>query len=64
MQVRDVVKRLKRDGWVHVRTTGSHRHYKHETKPGIVTVPGHPSDDLAPGTLKSIWKQAELEDQK
>jgi predicted RNA binding protein YcfA (HicA-like mRNA interferase family) len=64
MQVRDVIKRLERDGWVHVRTTGSHRHYKHEAKPGIVTVPGHPSDDLAPGTLKGIWKQAGLKDNR
>jgi predicted RNA binding protein YcfA (HicA-like mRNA interferase family) len=64
MQVRDVIKRLEKDGWVHVRTTGSHRHYKHGTKPGIVTVPGHPSDDVAPGTLKSIWTQAGLEKRK
>ena len=41
---------------------GSHRVFKHPTKPGIVVVPGHFSDEVAPGTLKSIWKQAQLED--
>jgi predicted RNA binding protein YcfA (HicA-like mRNA interferase family) len=32
------------------------------TKPGVVTVAGKPSDDLAPGTLKSILKQAGIEE--
>lgn len=34
--------------------------FKHSTKPGRVTVPGKPRDDLAPGTLNSILKQAGL----
>lgn len=48
------------DGWFLVATRGSHRQYKHPTKPGRVTVAGKPSDDLAPGTLNSILKQAAL----
>jgi hypothetical protein len=28
------------------------------TKPGLVTVPGQPGEELAPGTLSSILKQA------
>ena len=60
MKVRDVIKMIQEDGWYHVRTTGSHRHFKHEIKPGIVTIPGHPGDDVAPGTLNSIKKQAGL----
>jgi len=36
------------------------RQFKHPLKPGRVTVPGKPSDDLAPGTLNSIMKQAGL----
>jgi predicted RNA binding protein YcfA (HicA-like mRNA interferase family) len=39
---------------------GSHRQFKHSHKLGRVTVPGKPSDDLAPGTLNSILKQAGL----
>ena len=48
------------DGWYLKRTRGSHRQYVHDIKPGVVTVPGHPSDELAPGTLNSILKQAGL----
>lgn len=51
---------LQDDGWYLDRVKGSHRQYKHLTKPGVVTVAGKPSDDLAPGTLKSIFKQAGL----
>jgi predicted RNA binding protein YcfA (HicA-like mRNA interferase family) len=46
------------DGWYLAATRGSHRQFKHVSKPGRVTVPGKPSDDLAPGTLNSILKQA------
>ncbi|MDO8586254.1 MAG: type II toxin-antitoxin system HicA family toxin [Armatimonadota bacterium] len=43
------------------RTRGSHRVMKNDRKPGIVVVPDHMSDDVAPGTLKSIREQASLE---
>ena len=46
--------------WHLVRTRGSHRQFKHPGKAGLVTVPGHPSDEVAPGTLNSIFKQAGL----
>ncbi len=58
--VREMIRRIEQDGWIHVRTTGSHRHYKHPTKPGIVTIPGKPSDTLKPGTANSILRQAGL----
>lgn len=60
MKVRDVIKRLQTDGWVLVATKGSHRQYEHPIKPGKVTIPGHPNDDLAPKTLASILRQAGL----
>ena len=60
MKVRDVLKLLNDDGWYVVATEGSHRQYKHPTKSGRVTVPGKPNDDLPPGTLNSILKQAGL----
>ena len=60
MKVRDVVRMLQADGWFEARTRGSHRQLKHATKRGRVTVPGKPNHDLAPGTLKSILKQAGL----
>jgi predicted RNA binding protein YcfA (HicA-like mRNA interferase family) len=51
---------IEQDGWRQVRTTGSHRQFKHQSKPGLVTVAGKPSLDVPPGTLKSILKQAGL----
>jgi predicted RNA binding protein YcfA (HicA-like mRNA interferase family) len=51
---------LEEDGWILARTRGSHRQYKHPVKRGLVTVPGKPGEDLAPGTLNSVLKQAEL----
>ena len=60
MKVRDVVKLIETDGWYLVATKGSHRQYKHATKSGRVTIAGHPGDDLAPGTLNSVLKQAQL----
>jgi predicted RNA binding protein YcfA (HicA-like mRNA interferase family) len=60
MKVRDILRQLEEDGWFLARTRGSHRQYKHPVKPGLVTIPGRPGDDLAPGTLNSILKQAGL----
>jgi len=60
MKISEVLELLKRDGCYLVATRGSHRQFKHAVKPGRVTVAGKPSDDLAPGTLNSIFKQAGL----
>ena len=60
MKVADVLRLLHDDGWQLVATRGSHRQFRHPTKRGRVTVPGKPSDDLAPGTLNSVLKQAAL----
>lgn len=57
-KVRDVIRRLEDEGWYLVRTRGSHRQYKHPTKPGTVTVPGKPGSDVAEKTWQSIQKQA------
>ncbi|MGA0200156.1 MAG: type II toxin-antitoxin system HicA family toxin [Prochlorotrichaceae cyanobacterium] len=60
MKVRDLIKQLESDGWFLVNTEGSHRQFKHPTKPGKVTIEGKPSDDVRKGTLASILKQAGL----
>lgn len=60
MKVREALKLLEEDGWYLARTRGSHRQFKHANKPGLVTIAGKPSDDLAPGTANSILKQAGL----
>jgi predicted RNA binding protein YcfA (HicA-like mRNA interferase family) len=60
LKVRDVIKRLEQDGWRLDRTKGSHRQFRHASKPGTVTVAGQQSIDVPPGTLNNILKQAGL----
>jgi len=56
---REIIRLLERAGWVLVRITGSHHHFKRPAKPGIVTVP-HPKRDIPEGTLRSIERQSGL----
>ena len=60
MKVREAIRMVRRDGWQHVRTRGSHRIYSHPWKPGAVVIAGHPGDDVKTGTLDKIRKQAGL----
>ena len=58
MTAKDVVKRLLEEGWYEVRQEGSHKHFAHDEKPGIVTVQAHGNKDIPKGTLGSIRRQA------
>jgi predicted RNA binding protein YcfA (HicA-like mRNA interferase family) len=51
---------IEADGWVLVRTKGSHRQFQHSSKPGTVTIAGNPGTDVPVGTLNSVLKQAGL----
>ena len=62
MKIREIIKLPEEDGWYLHSTRGSHRQYKHGQKSGRVTVASKLSDDLAPGTLNSILKQAKFKD--
>jgi predicted RNA binding protein YcfA (HicA-like mRNA interferase family) len=53
----EVIRALRREGWAEVRVKGSHHHFRHPTRAGIVTVP-HPKKDIPAGTLASIERQA------
>lgn len=57
MRSRDVIKLIKNAGWTEIRQKGSHKHFRHPTMPGTVTVP-HPEAEMAIGTLKSIETQS------
>jgi predicted RNA binding protein YcfA (HicA-like mRNA interferase family) len=57
MDSREIIRRLRDDGWFEVAHVGSHKQFKHATKPGRVTVPA-PRKDVPAGTLRSIEKQA------
>jgi predicted RNA binding protein YcfA (HicA-like mRNA interferase family) len=60
VKVGEMTRRIEADGWELARIRGSHRHYVHPTKPGIVTIAGKLSADLPIGTERSILKQAAL----
>ena len=60
MNSKDVIKRLKKDGWLKVGGKGDHEKFKHPLKKGHVIVP-HPRKDIALGTLRKIYKQADWE---
>lgn len=54
---REVIQVLHADGWYEVACVGDHHQFKHDTKPGRVTLP-HPVKDVPVRTLKSIERQA------
>ena len=60
MKISEIISLLERDGWILKRVTGSHRHFAHPDKPGLVTVAGQASATLKPKTESSILRQAGL----
>jgi predicted RNA binding protein YcfA (HicA-like mRNA interferase family) len=64
MKVRDILKRVEHDGWVLDRIRGDHRQFVHPAKRGLVTISGHPSDEVHPKTLATILRQAGLKKEK
>ena len=58
MKAREIIRAIKAEGWVEARVTGSHHHFKHPSRPGLVTVPMHGNADLKIGVLRSIEKQS------
>jgi predicted RNA binding protein YcfA (HicA-like mRNA interferase family) len=59
-KVRELIAFIEADGWYFFEQKGSHRQYKHPSKPGRVTVPGGLGEDVGKGTAKSILTQAGL----
>jgi predicted RNA binding protein YcfA (HicA-like mRNA interferase family) len=51
---------LEKNGWVLVRTKGSHHAYQNPVQPGTIIVPVHGNDDLKPGTQHAIMTDAGL----
>ena len=64
MKVGEVLRLIEQDGWFWVTTREATASTKHPYKAGRVTVAGKPSDDVAPGTLNSILKQAGLKEKR
>ena len=64
MKVREAIKLVEEDGWILVRTRGSHRQYKHSVKKGLVTIPGKMNSNLAIGTKNSIREASRIREMK
>jgi predicted RNA binding protein YcfA (HicA-like mRNA interferase family) len=64
MKISEMIRLLEADGWRLKRVTGSHRHYVHPSKSGLVTIAGKPSATLKPKTEASILKPAGLRGEK
>jgi predicted RNA binding protein YcfA (HicA-like mRNA interferase family) len=62
MKVRDIIKVVEADGWRMVTQKGSHRQFKHFSKPGRVTIAGKPNRHVPVGTLKDIYRQPQIEE--
>lgn len=59
MDSREIIQKLKANGWFQVAQEGDHLQFKHPTKPGRVTIP-HPVKDIPEGTMGSIKRQSGL----
>jgi predicted RNA binding protein YcfA (HicA-like mRNA interferase family) len=55
----ELIEMVEADGWVLVRVKGSHCHFHHPKKSGIVTIV-HPQKDTAIGTANNVLRQAGL----
>jgi predicted RNA binding protein YcfA (HicA-like mRNA interferase family) len=64
MKVRELIRALESKGWVHVRTRGSHRQFKHPSYSAVVTVPGKLGKDVEIGMARDILKIAGIEDKR
>lgn len=60
MTAKELEKILASDGWFLKNQKGSHRQYIHSNKPGKVTIPFHGKQEIHPGIVNSILKQAGL----
>jgi predicted RNA binding protein YcfA (HicA-like mRNA interferase family) len=60
IKVRELIRLLEKEGWIQLRVKGSHRQFRHPSKPLVITVPGNEGQELSPGTLNDILKKAGL----
>ena len=61
MKCSELLRILRRDGWVEVSQRGSHVKFKHPHKLTLVVVPNHGSKEIAKGTLQRIVKDSGID---
>jgi len=57
---KEIPKRIEEDGWRFDRQKGSHKQFRHPSKPGTVTLSGQPPETPPDGTYLNILRQAGL----
>lgn len=57
---KQLLRALRRDGWMIVRQVGSHATLRHPTKPGRTVLPLHSGKTLQPGLLRTIIDETGL----
>ena len=57
---KQLIKILKKHGFIFDSSEGSHQHYTHPESPIKITIPVHPGKIIGPGLLKAILRQARL----
>lgn len=60
MIYREIAKRLTNDGWIVVRSCGSHYTYKKEGYREIITIPDHGNKDISIGVIKNAERVSGL----
>lgn len=60
MKSSELLRILKKDGWIVIRQTGSHKIMEHPVKPGTIVFPDHGSKEIGTGIANAILKQAGL----
>ncbi len=64
MKCSELIRILKRDGWIELRRAGSHIIMSHPQKDGKLSIPFHASGEVKKGMLNFILKKAEIEIKK
>ncbi len=60
LTAKQLIKKLREQGYILFETQGSHHHFIHPQKPGKVTIPVHAGKIIGPGLLKAILRQLKL----
>jgi predicted RNA binding protein YcfA (HicA-like mRNA interferase family) len=63
LKVREVIKKLEKSGWVHVRTSGDHRVFR-QADGRTTVVSGGLGDDVRPGTYRAILRQTGIKSEE
>lgn len=58
MKCSEILRILKKDGWLVISTRGSHLKMKHPTKRGLIIFPDHGSREMGKDLEKKIFKDA------